>query len=333
MVRSIFMLTMIMLALLLGAFYYAFYTPGLVQRAAPAFIAKYVPDVTLNSLEIGGQSISYPEVLKLYNIKAEIQWQNQTYQIRIAELDFLNFQTFVRLQQQALLEISGLTVQRKDLEIYDAALSLTINLVDKTLGNCAIVLKDGEVKIPPYHLTRTYARIEASKEIFKVPEFKVQAYGGLAKGNIEKTFVPKVSETLLVEFSDLKSQELTAFNKRLFSQVSGEFGGTFRLSRVEGELQIFAIMAEISKGGTLAPNLYKKISGYIIDEETLSKAAHLIETNGKLDFDNAQVRVLKLNQSVAGVTVTLENKKEKLSIHETVNIDIGRILAKFDWKR
>lgn len=333
MVRSIFMLTIMMFFVLLGAFYYAFYTPGLVQRAAPAFIAKHVPDVTVNSLEIGGQSITYPEVLKLYNIKAEIQWQNQTYQIRIAELDFLNFQTFVRFENQALFEIAGLSIQTKDLEVYDAALSLTINLVNKALENCAIVLKDGEVKIRPYHLTRTYARIEASKKVFKVSEFKVQAYGGLAKGNIEKTFAPKISETLLVEFRDLKSQELTAFNKRLFSQVNGEFGGTFRLSRVEGELQIFAIMAEISKAGTLAPNLYEKISGYIIDEEILSKTAHLIETNGKLDFDNAQVRILKLNQNVAGVTVTIENKKEKFFIHETINIDIARILAKFDWKR
>lgn len=333
MVRSIFTLTIIMLVLLIGAFYYAFYTPALIQRAAPAFIAKHVPDIVLNSLQIGGQLIEYPEKLKLYNIKAELEWRNKTYQIRVEKFEFLNFQTFLNAQQQALFEISGLTVQGKDFEIFDAVLSLTVNLVNKAVDNCVVLLKDGEVKIPPYRATCTFARIEASKNFIKVPEFKVQAYGGVAKGNIEKTFIPKISQTLLVEFQDLKSGDLVALNKRLFSQVNGDFSGTFRLTRAEGQLQVLAVMAEVSNGGSLSPSLYRKIGGYVIDEETISSVERLIQANGRLDFDNAQVRILKLSHNVAEVTVTLENKKEGVSIYETINIDMSRILAKFDWEK
>ncbi len=331
--RSIFVLTMMMFALLVGAFYYAFYTPALVQKAAPAFIEKYVKEVTLNSLRIGGQSIAYPEVLKLYNIRAEFQWENETYELAIAELDFLNFQTFIRTQQQALIDLSGVDIHKKDWEILNASAGLTVNLNDKSFDNCLIVLRQAAIKIAPYKLTGIQARIEASRQSVKIPEFKAQAYGGGAKGKISLTFTPKVSEEINIEFWDMKSTELALFNKRLFAQVSGDFNGTLKFSRAEGLIAVLAIFAEIPKGGTLSTNLGKKISGYIVDEETLGKITDSIEKKGKIEFDNAQVRILKLNERVAGVSVTLENKKDNLSIHETINMDMSRILAKFDWKK
>ncbi len=331
--RSIFMLTLMMFALLLGAFYYAFYTPSLVQKAAPAFLEKYVKEVTLNSLQIARQSITYPEVLRLYDIKAEFQWQGQTYQIQIGELDFLNFQSFLHDQQQALLEVTQLSIQRKDLSIADAALTLTVNLEDKAFKNCDVFLRDGQIEITPYRLTHVQGRIAASKESFKVSEFKAQAYGGSARGNIELTFIPKVSESAFVEFSDMKAQELVALHKRFFSQVSGEFSGTLRLSRVEGLIAVLAIFAEIPHGGTLGRAFVKKLSGYIIEDESLEKITRLVKDKGTLDFDDAKFRILKLNENVAGVTISLLNKKENLNINETVNIDMARILQKFDWKK
>ncbi len=331
--QYIFRLTVALIALLAGVFYYICYTPGLVQRAAPAFIEKHIPEVSLRSLHIGGQSLAYPEVLKLYDIKAQVEWKDEIYHIEIAEFDFLNFQTFIRLQQQALLQFVGLNIERKNFKVVGAALSLTANLDTKGFKNCEIVVSNGEVMIPPYRVTRVQTKIQASEEGFKIPEFQGQAYGGSVKGSVDVTFGKKTSEVVRIEFKDFKSLDLEDVNKALFSQLQGDVNGTLRLTRLDGLIQVFAIMAEMPKEGSMSMALAKKIGSYMTDEESRYKAMAMIDKQGKLDFDSAQIRILNLNPNLAGVTITLENKKEDFRIHETTNVDFARILKKVDWKQ
>lgn len=331
--QYIFRLTVALIALLAGVFYYICYTPALIQRAAPAFIEKHIPEVSLRSLRIGGQSLAYPEVLKLYDIQAEVEWQNEIYHIEIAEFNFLNFQTFIRVQQQALFEFVGLNIERKNFKVVGAALNLTVNLDTKGFKNCEIVTSNGEVMIPPYRVTRVQTKIQASREGFKIPEFQGQAYGGWVKGSVDVTFVKKTSEVVRMEFKDFKSLELEDVNKALFSQLQGDVNGTLRLTRLDGLIQVFAIMAEMPKGGSMSMALTKKISSYMTDEESRYKVMAMLDSQGKIDFDSARIRILNLNRNLAGVTITLENKKEDFRIHETTNVDFARILKKVDWKQ
>lgn len=331
--QYIFRLTVVLIALLAGVFYYVCYTPALVQRVAPAFIEKYIPEVTLKSLKIGGQSLAYPEVLKLYDIQAQVQWQEETYLIQIDEFNFLNVQTFLRVQQQALFEFVGLNIERKNFKVVNAALRLMVNWDAKGFKNCEIMAKNGEVMIAPYRVVNVQSLIQASREGFKVPEFRGQAYGGQVKGSLDVAFVGKQLEVVIVEFADLKSQELQELSKALFSQVQGNIGGTLRLTRGDGLVQVFAMMAEISQGGSISAALTQKISSFMTDEENRYKVAEILDRQGKLDFDSAQIRILKSNASLAGVTVTLENKKADVRIHETINVGLARILKKVDWKQ
>ncbi len=331
--RYIFTLTILMVVVLTGAFYYVCYTPALVQKCAPEFVAKYIKDLTLNSLQIGRQSITYPEILKLYKIKADVEWQNEVYQIEIAELDFLNFSTFLRTQQQAQLDVAGLNIQKKNFEIKNAVLSLSVALEHKALQSFDMMLRNGELFVAPYHLNSVQAHIQANKESFNIGDLKVLAYGGQAKGKIDIVRLPRSSETAVIEFSDVKSEELAGVYKNIFSQITGDFSGTIRWTRVEGSLQVMAIFMEILKGGRLGPRLSKRIVSYMIDEEKRDKITALVDEKHFLPFDNAEFRVLNLNQKLAGVTVTVANKSEDLLIHETINVDIADILKKFGLKK
>ena len=49
-------------------------------------------------------------------------------------------------------------------------------------------------------------------------------------------------------------------------------------------------------------------------------------------FDAGEFRILNVSQNLAGVTATLTNKKDNFHIHETINIDISRVLQKIAWK-
>lgn len=330
--RSVFFGTLALFVILIGAFYYVFYTPALILKEIPPLAEKYFKEATLSSISIGAQSFEYPETLKLLKINAEVEYKNETYQINIGELDFRNFQTFLTTKQQAILSFSDLSVQRKNFGIQKGVLDATLNFSGTSIVNYSGVLRNGDLNLNPYQLSATQAKFEGNMDGFKITEINVQAYGGRAKGDIKVDYKPHWTEIMTVEFGGLKNQELQTLNKPIFSQLSGDFNGTLRFNRIDGQLQVLAILAEMPKGGTMEKGLSKKITSYMTDEENRYAVEDLIESQGKISFDNAEFRILNISQNLAGVTVTLENKKDKLRIHETINIDISRILQKIAWK-
>jgi hypothetical protein len=330
--RTLFIGTITLIAIFAGAFYYVFYTPALILKAVPAAAEKYFKEGTVSSVSIGGQTFEYPEVLKLSKISAQVQWKDEDYLLEIGELDILNFQTFWRTQQQVIISVSGLNVQKKNFALKDCVVDATINLAGDVVSSYHIVLKNGEVNLTPYQLSGVQAKFEGTQDAVTVSDIIVQAYGGQAKGNIKIESKPHRTQTAIIEFSGLKSQELQTLNKAIFSQLTGEFQGTFRLTRADEQLQVLAILAEMSKGGTMEKNLCKKVMTYMTDEENRYAVETLLESKGKLSFDTAEFRILNVSQNLAGVTVTLINKKDNFRIHETINIDIARILEKIAWK-
>ncbi len=330
--RNLFFGTLVLIALFIGAFYYVFYTPALILKELPVVVEKYFKDATLSSLNIGGQSFEYPETLKLSKISAEVEWKNDTYQIEAEEFDILNFQTFLKDKKQVVLRTTGLTVQRKNFGLKKGAVDATVNLNAESITGYIGSLRNGELNLNPYQLSGTQAKFEGNKDNFKISEINAQAYGGQVKGDIRVELKPRRTETLALEFGGFKSQELQTLNKPIFSQLFGEFKGTLRLTRIDDQIQVLAILAEMSKGGTMEKALSKKIVSYMTDEENRYAVENVIENQGKINFDNGEFRILNVSQNLAAVTVTLENKKEKLRIHETINIDISRILQKIAWK-
>jgi len=330
--RTLFVCTILLIALFAGAFFYVLYTPALVLKNVPAFAERYLKDATITSLNIGGQSFEYPEVLKLFKVSADVEWKNENYQISIQELAILNFQTFLRTKKQFIIGASGLTVQKKNFGLQNGAVDATINFEGDVVSSYAGMLKDGALNLNPYQLSGAQAKFEGNKEGFKISDISTQAYGGSVKGNIKMELKPHRTETVSVEFSGLKSQELETLNKAIFSQLNGQFTGTLRLTRVDEQIQVLAILAEMRKGGTIEKGLCKKILSYMTDEENRYAVETLIEGKDKLNFDNAEFRILNVSQNLAGVTVTLMNKKDNFRIHETINIDIVRILQKIAWK-
>ena len=282
--RSIFVCTIVMTALLAGAFYYVFYTPDLILKAVPSVAEKYLKDMTITKLHIGGQSFEYPEVLKLFKVTAEIEWKNEQYQFAAQELDIHNFQTFWRTKKQAIVSVAGATLQQKNFGMTNGFVDATLNFEGDVLASYTGILKSGDLSLNPYQLSGTQAKFEGSHKGYKITEIKTQAYGGQAKGDIKVERKPHHTEIVSIEFVGLKSRELETLNKPIFSQIDGDFTGTMRLTRVDQQIQVLAILAEMRKGGIMEKALCKRIVSTMTNEEERYAVENYVESKGKLHF-------------------------------------------------
>ncbi|MCB9772447.1 MAG: hypothetical protein H6754_07855 [Candidatus Omnitrophica bacterium] len=330
--RSIIVATVLLLVLLTCVFYYVCFTPALVSKAIPAVVEKYFPNATLQSLHIGGQSFKYSETLKLSDITAQVQWNDRIYQFDIDELNFTNFMTFTKEKKLAALSSSGFTFKKDGFEIHNAAFNVNLQLGANSVDSFECQLLDGKIDLMPYQLTNVQAKLQGSKLGLTITEIKAQAYGGQTKGQIKLTFSPKSSENIEMEFNGVKSDALQVIYKTIFSQLTGEFNGKIRLSRVDQQIQVFAVLADMSRGGTMKSTLAKKIINYMTDEENRYDLTSLLEKKGEFAFDAGEFRILNVNQNIAAITVTLNDKKQNLRVHETINMDISRVLQKTAWK-
>lgn len=330
--RNLFALTIAMIAILAAMFFYVFYTPSLAMKYVPQVVKKYLPDGELKSLHIGGQLLDYPETLRLRNITGELEWKSEVYQFSVRDFAILDFWNTMRDKKVARVAVVGLGINKKNLEAKDGTLNLTVGLGEDSFKDIEGTMKIAEVNANPYRANNIQSSIRWSKADLRLSDLKMEVYGGQAAGEIKITFPPKMSEVVYLEFKNLKSSHLQTFNKPVFSQLNGEFSGSLRLSRLDGNIQVLAILAEMAKGATLESGLANKILGYMTDEQTRYNLLTLMEDQSALTLDKAEFRILNETQNLASVTFTLENKKSDLRIHETVNIDSSRILQKIAWR-
>jgi len=330
--RTAFGITLAVLAALTGLFYYIFYTPALVLNAVPGIMDKYLPDTSLQSLQVASQLVEYPNRLKLFGIHGEVQWQDEVYNFDIAQLDVVDFLDTWKTKQQAKFNIKGLTFSKKGLELRNADLNLVIVLAGNSFKSYDGSLSAEEIRVTPYHISGTRVHFQGNKEMVTFNEFLTDAYGGKVKGEITLTSAPQISQVIWMEFSGIKSEQMQTINKKFFSQFICEVNGTLRLNRVNGQIQILVLLADMPKGVVLSSAFAERISSYMTDEEKRDTIRGILEKQHNLKLSKAEFRVLSVNENLAGVTFTLDNKEPELHIHETVNIDIARILQKIAFK-
>lgn len=330
--RAAFSVTIVLLLFFVGAFYYVFYTPALVIKAAPAIAERYLKDVQIQSLQIGGQVLEYPNTLRLFRIKGELTWGGETYHFDIKEINLPHLLNTVKEKRNAKLNIDGLNLQKKNLEIKNAGINVAMTLDENSIRTYEGFLQAGEIHLTPYQFNNIQMRFQGSKEALQLTEIKTEAYGGQAKGEIKLIFVPKLIQMVLLEFNGIKTAPLQNFNKALFNQIDSELNGTLRLNKSDEQIQILALLVNMPKGATLSADMINRIVSTMTDEDKRYNIQAILENNRTITFDKAEFRILNVNQNLASITFTLDNKQQNLHIQETVNVDMSRILQKIAWK-
>lgn len=330
--RYLFILTLVLIMLLTATFYFVAFTPYLVEKQVPVYKEKFFKDVTLNDFKVGGQTFAYPDILKLFHIHAEFEYQHETYQLDIGQMDIINFPAFISSQRQLVLKVEDFNILRKGYELVHSQIDATVNMKPDGFSDGEFIFHDGEIKFGAYDLTQLQARLGLSREALKIADIKARTYGGQTKGKIEINLLPTSKQTVDLEFSNVNSRELGKVNKRIFSQIDGEFNGTMRMTRVEDVIQVLTIFAEIPKGGTVNPGLGQRLAGYMTSESNRGKVDELIGKNVPLVFNYAEFRILNVNPYVAGITFLIDGKEDKFLIHETINVDMDRMFKSLAWK-
>ncbi len=330
--RSAFGITLAIMLALTGLCFYVWYTPAIVLKIIPLVMEKYFPDASLESLQIKSQLLEYPSRLKLFDIRGELKWKDEDYQFAIKELDIIDFLDTWTTRKTAKFNIIDGNVLRKNLEIKNANINVSFVLTENSVKSGEGFINAGDIQINPYRISNAQARFQGNKETMKINDFAAFAYGGKMKGEMKFMFAPQNSQTVWLEFSGLDSEQLKTVNKAFFTHLVGQFNGTLRLNRINDQIQILALLTEMPKGAVLAPVLANKIISYLTDEEKRYTLQNMVDTQHALKLTKAEFRILNINQNLAGVTFTLDNKEQDLHVQETVNIDIARILQKIVWK-
>ena len=330
--RSAFGITLAIMLALTGLFYYVGYTPALVLKAVPTIMEKYFPGASLESLQIKNQLLEYPSKLKLFDIHGALRWKDEVYQFDIKQLDIIDFWETWKSRQQAKFKVTGLTISKKNFELKNANFNIALLVGDNSVKSGEGFFLAEDIQVTPYRISNAQARFQANHETIKISDFLTYAYGGKIKGEINLTLAPQSAQVASLEFSGMSSEQMKTINKSFFSQLVGEFNGTLRLNKINDQIQILALLADMPKGAVLAPALAEKIIGYMTDEEKRYALQTILKNQHALKLSKAEFRILNINQNLAGVTFTLDNKERNLHVQETVNIDIARILQKIVWK-
>lgn len=313
--------------LVIATFYAVFYTPWLAVAYLPDFVGRYGEGWQLRSLQIGGQSFQFPEILKWSRLSGEIQKEDAVYRFDMAEAIPEEIFSLWKAKRQANVTFTGINISGRDVEIKQANMKVLLTASPSAELAMDVTGHAAGVFFRRYHFQNITARLKTDSKQCHISEMTTNLYGGRAQGEIQINFQNR-EVFASVEFSGIKSETMEEINKSFFSQLSAQFDGSLRLKMTGDWVEILALHTTMPKGSKLHFRMIKAMSAYLTQEESIQKIESIIERGIELPLDSADIHILNTSGNLAAVTFILRSKRYGLDIQETVNMDIQRIFQK-----
>jgi len=182
--RNLAIITLVSLALMATAFYLFFCTPFIISRNLPVYFSQHFPALQLDSFDIQGQRVAWPDTVILQGIQLHISHQGHAYQMSIDELRLPYFRTCLRQHGPWHLQIWGLKIVTDFAILEPREAYFIIKLLPKKHPQWKAIFRQASLSLPMLELQKAHGQITHEDNRWLLEDVTGRLFAAAANGSI-----------------------------------------------------------------------------------------------------------------------------------------------------
>src|SRR3989338_8574079 len=298
---------LILFAFVAAVIFVLFNSNWFLLKVIPPALAEYLKPLELQSLKIGKQQYRYPGTLVLKDVHFSLEQGFTQTDFSVDKIVFQNMLDIIKVPRKVRADVYGLKVDGQNFHLKNFDLQFLLIANEHSVKKVEGIFKGESAFFDLYHAERSRGRFNMDRQKIELLDIAAQTYGGEMKGQLWIDRQTRDSYIVWAELFRLKPEQLKEINSSIFSQVSGEFNGNFRMKDDVGSIEFLTGELSFVKGGEIGSSLLKmaasKSAG--LNQEEAFQA--ITQGKPKIFFDEGKFYIQ--NTGLAKIILGVELKK------------------------
>lgn len=288
------------------------------EKLFPFLVNRYLNEPAIENLRIGRQALELPDTFMMEDVELTFR-RDRTYTVRFQRFHVDGGEAYLSPARNIKFNIKGLSVSSDQLELRDAAASLTMPLSTRVARGPVSV---SSFTFDPYQVTDLKARAVVSGEEIELNDITAEGYGGRVQGQVILDLEPQVPFLAQVNFEGVELSEMQDVHPEFFSKLAGPVNGRMILLGETGHLRSLDVDLKTVGGGKVSASVLKRLIEYIPDGFQQQQFEAIDAAGGNVLLETAEVKIKSVSEEQVKADILFASRQLNVKVDLTLDLNI-----------